>query len=146
MCLLQALCSWWVRIVPALLRPAGSGGRSCKMSPLTHCLLLLLHTSIRTCSACLGLPFVAWWTALQRQRVAAKHSVDDSREPGWLSTALFPCSLLQMHALLQQAAALHQQQQAAAPPPHKAPKMQAMTGAPRAAADEEEEHARHPLA
>lgn len=90
---------------------------------------------------CLGLPYVAWLAALQRQRVMAKHGVGASDEDGW-ATACYPCSLLQMHALLQQQ---HYQQHPTAPlcqrtsmqqqqqhpvvgAPLRPPKVQHMTG------------------
>lgn len=84
---------------------------------------------------CLGLPYVAWLAALQRQRVMTKHGVAAADEEAW-ATACYPCSLLQMHALLQlqhqqqQASPRHQQhQQQQASAPLRAPRLQQMTGA-----------------
>lgn len=86
---------------------------------------------------CLGLPYVAWLAALQRQRVMSKHGVAATDEEA-LATACYPCNLLQMHALLQQQ---HQQQQSVLNPRHpqqqqqqqasvplRAPRVQQMTG------------------
>lgn len=95
----------------------------------------LLACSLR--SMCLGLPYVAWLAALQRQRVMAKHGLAVTNEEAW-ATACYPCSLLQMHALLQQQyqqqqGLLHshhsQQQQQTASVPLRAPRVQQMTGA-----------------
>lgn len=83
---------------------------------------------------CFGLPYVAWLAALQRQRVMKKHGVAAADEEAW-ATACYPCSLLQMHALLQQ----HQQQPSLVQPrqaqqqeqasvPLRAPRVQQMTG------------------
>jgi hypothetical protein len=71
---------------------------------------------------CLGLPLVAWLTVLQRQRVVAKHAVSDPEGESWVTAELYPCSLLQMHALMQQ----QEQQQCQAAAPYKAPKVQQM--------------------
>jgi hypothetical protein len=85
---------------------------------------------------CLGLPYVVWLAALQRQRVMTKHGVAAADEEAW-ATACYPCSLLQMHALLQQQqqqqpslAQPHQaaQQQEQASVPLRAPRVQQMTG------------------
>lgn len=87
------------------------------------------------CSICLGLPYVAWLAALQRQRVMTKHGVAAADEEAW-ATACYPCNLLQMHALLQQQ---HQQQPSLVQPhqaqqqeqasvPLRAPRVQQMTG------------------
>jgi predicted DCC family thiol-disulfide oxidoreductase YuxK len=71
---------------------------------------------------CLGLPLVAWLTEAQRQRVVAKHAVSDQEGESWVTSAMYPCSLLQMHALMQQ----QQQQQCQAAAPYTAPKVQQM--------------------
>jgi NADPH:quinone reductase-like Zn-dependent oxidoreductase len=71
---------------------------------------------------CLGLPLVAWLALMQRQRVVAKHAVNDPDGESWVTAALYPCSLLQMHALMQQ----QEQQQCQAAAPYKAPKVQQM--------------------
>lgn len=80
-------------------------------------------------SMCLGLPYVAWLAALQRQRVVAKHGVAVTEEDAW-ATACYPCSLLQMHALLQQqqhsSNPRRQHQQPSVP--LRAPVVQQMTG------------------
>lgn len=96
---------------------------------LNHRLKLLPLRTAALCSVCLGLPYVAWLAALQRQRVMAKHGVAVTDEEAW-ATACYPCSLLQMHALLQQqhhcTASYHHQQQASVP--LRAPRVQQMTG------------------
>jgi hypothetical protein len=70
---------------------------------------------------------MAWWAALQRRRAAAKHNIQDDEDPGWLTTAMFPCSLLQIHMLLKQQQQQQQRQQGPSSP-HKAPTAQRMTG------------------
>jgi hypothetical protein len=96
----------------------------------TCCRITAGPPCICLCSFCLGLPYVAWVAALQRQRVMAKHGVAVTDEEAW-ATACYPCSLLQMHTLLQQqqyhcTASHHQQQQASVP--LRAPKLQQMKG------------------
>jgi hypothetical protein len=85
---------------------------------------------------CLGLPYVAWLAALQRQRVMTKHGVAATDEEA-MATACYPCNLLQMHALLQQQQhqqqqsvmnSRHPQQQQQQSVPLRAPRVQQMTG------------------
>jgi hypothetical protein len=81
---------------------------------------------------CLGLPYVAWLAALQRQRVMTKHGVAATDEEA-MATACYPCNLLQMHALLQQQqqsllSSRHPQQQQQQSVPLRAPRVQHMTG------------------
>lgn len=97
--------------------------------PTTHSPLVRFMSP--ACSFCLGLPYVAWLAALQRQRVMVKHGLPPSDEDG-MATACFPCSLMQMHALLQQQhhghTGQHQQQQWPVSAPLRAPRVQQMSG------------------
>ncbi|KAF8065467.1 hypothetical protein HT031_003068 [Scenedesmus sp. PABB004] len=118
-CMLQAACSWCA--------PRAARRRVHSARPVGSADAAPADAALRPRSMCLGLPLVAWLAALQRQRVAARHAVQEGGEPWWAAAACFPLSLLQVHALLHE---LHGPPQPAAgsdAPALKPPRVQQMT-------------------